>query len=259
MIAFVLFAYLHRLPILRLADVIAPSMVIGLAIGRIGCLLNGCCYGGICEEGAISIRFPKYSSPRLRTLSPPYADQLTSGNLHGIRMGESAGQPIVRAVEPESSAAASGIPTGATIRSINGVSVSSLEHAREEMFAMLPNSPHLSIETSNGRAYQWSIGKFPDHSLPVHPTQLYSSVNAFLLFAVLWFLFPLRTADGVIFGVVLTAYPVTRFLLEIIRSDESGHFGTALTISQILSLLTLILMIGYWWYVSRQPRLIAQK
>ena len=35
-----------RLPALATFDLIAPSMVIGLALGRIGCFLNGCCYGG---------------------------------------------------------------------------------------------------------------------------------------------------------------------------------------------------------------------
>ena len=35
-----------RLPALATFDLIAPSMAIGLALGRIGCFLNGCCYGG---------------------------------------------------------------------------------------------------------------------------------------------------------------------------------------------------------------------
>src|SRR5690242_14671195 len=29
----------------KLADVIAPSLAVGLCLGRIGCFLNGCCYG----------------------------------------------------------------------------------------------------------------------------------------------------------------------------------------------------------------------
>jgi prolipoprotein diacylglyceryl transferase len=36
---------LRRLPILAMGDIIAPSMAVGQAIGRIGCFLNGCCYG----------------------------------------------------------------------------------------------------------------------------------------------------------------------------------------------------------------------
>ncbi|HLK14601.1 MAG TPA: prolipoprotein diacylglyceryl transferase [Fimbriimonadaceae bacterium] len=34
---------------LSLFDCIGPPFLVGNAIGRIGCLLNGCCYGGICS------------------------------------------------------------------------------------------------------------------------------------------------------------------------------------------------------------------
>jgi phosphatidylglycerol:prolipoprotein diacylglycerol transferase len=33
------------LPVWKFSDVLAPSAIIGQAIGRIGCTLNGCCYG----------------------------------------------------------------------------------------------------------------------------------------------------------------------------------------------------------------------
>jgi phosphatidylglycerol---prolipoprotein diacylglyceryl transferase len=31
------------------ADIVAPSLALGVAIGRIGCFLNGCCFGNACE------------------------------------------------------------------------------------------------------------------------------------------------------------------------------------------------------------------
>jgi phosphatidylglycerol:prolipoprotein diacylglycerol transferase len=39
--------YLRRagLPVWRVADAAAPSMALGIGLGRIGCYLNGCCYG----------------------------------------------------------------------------------------------------------------------------------------------------------------------------------------------------------------------
>lgn len=42
------FAYVRwrRVPGLPLADAAAPGLALGYAIGRVGCLLNGCCYGG---------------------------------------------------------------------------------------------------------------------------------------------------------------------------------------------------------------------
>lgn len=38
-----------RTPIYTMMDCIAPSFLIATAIGRVGCLLNGCCYGGVCD------------------------------------------------------------------------------------------------------------------------------------------------------------------------------------------------------------------
>jgi len=35
----------HNLPFSKIADCAAPGIAFGLGIGRIGCFLNGCCYG----------------------------------------------------------------------------------------------------------------------------------------------------------------------------------------------------------------------
>ena len=40
-----LYARRRELPFLRLADVVAPSLGLGLMVTRLGCFLNGCCYG----------------------------------------------------------------------------------------------------------------------------------------------------------------------------------------------------------------------
>ncbi len=45
-LAGMLFLRSQRLPIAPLADAAAPALSLGYAIGRVGCLLNGCCYGG---------------------------------------------------------------------------------------------------------------------------------------------------------------------------------------------------------------------
>ncbi len=44
-----LFTRRRGIDILTLADCAAPGMLVGLAIGRVGCFLNGCCYGGPCD------------------------------------------------------------------------------------------------------------------------------------------------------------------------------------------------------------------
>jgi phosphatidylglycerol:prolipoprotein diacylglycerol transferase len=38
-----------KLPFLVVADVLMPSLALGYAIGRLGCFLNGCCYGAPTE------------------------------------------------------------------------------------------------------------------------------------------------------------------------------------------------------------------
>lgn len=35
----------RRIPLLKMLDILAPSLSFGIAIGRVGCLLNGCCFG----------------------------------------------------------------------------------------------------------------------------------------------------------------------------------------------------------------------
>ena len=44
-LAGILYLRSRKLPLLPMADAAAPGLALGYAIGRIGCLLNGCCYG----------------------------------------------------------------------------------------------------------------------------------------------------------------------------------------------------------------------
>lgn len=48
-LAYIIFARWKRLPMWRLADVLAPSVALGYVFGRVGCLMNGCCFGRACE------------------------------------------------------------------------------------------------------------------------------------------------------------------------------------------------------------------
>ena len=59
-IAFFAYRALRPFPLRPYLDAIAPALVLGIAIGRFGCFLNGCCYGDVCEWG---VRFPAESPP----------------------------------------------------------------------------------------------------------------------------------------------------------------------------------------------------
>ncbi|HTI98597.1 MAG TPA: prolipoprotein diacylglyceryl transferase [Dongiaceae bacterium] len=48
-LACILYAWFKKMPLWKLADVLAPSIALGSAFGRVGCLLNGCCYGRACS------------------------------------------------------------------------------------------------------------------------------------------------------------------------------------------------------------------
>lgn len=52
----------RKLPALAMADVIVPSVFIGIAFGRLGCLMNGCCFGDACSL-PWGITFAKGSVP----------------------------------------------------------------------------------------------------------------------------------------------------------------------------------------------------
>jgi len=43
----VVFLRKHKMPVLKTADLMVPYVALGQAIGRIGCFLNGCCYGKV--------------------------------------------------------------------------------------------------------------------------------------------------------------------------------------------------------------------
>jgi phosphatidylglycerol:prolipoprotein diacylglycerol transferase len=47
----------RRFPFWPIADAVAPGLAVGIALGRFGCFLNGCCYGAVCDY-SWSIRFP---------------------------------------------------------------------------------------------------------------------------------------------------------------------------------------------------------
>lgn len=63
-VVLILYARRKRIPVLKGMDIVAPALMVGLALGRVGCFLNGCCYGEQCEPGWANwgVEFP-YGSP----------------------------------------------------------------------------------------------------------------------------------------------------------------------------------------------------
>ncbi|MBN2356016.1 prolipoprotein diacylglyceryl transferase [candidate division KSB1 bacterium] len=53
---------IKKLPMLRIADIVIPVFFLGEAITRVGCYLNGCCFGTPCEHGIFCVTFPPESA-----------------------------------------------------------------------------------------------------------------------------------------------------------------------------------------------------
>jgi phosphatidylglycerol:prolipoprotein diacylglycerol transferase len=248
-----LYALRARMPLLETADVVAPGMLLGLAIGRIGCFFNGCCFGGPCDIQWLQVRFPAGA--------PPYVTQLESGELLGLTttavklpVPTSSASPgidwmtgyRVDAVAPGSIAHRYGVQPGEQILiSFDDDLVMRAVHGRR-----LPIESTVLIQSDRGPTRAIPLRELPARSLSVHPTQLYSSLNALILTAVTWCLFTFRGRPGTVFGAFLVLKGVTRFLLEIIRADELGVGSTGLTISQWGSLIAIALglaLLGGVW------------
>ncbi len=92
-------------------------------------------------------------------------------------------------------------------------------------------------------------------TIPLHPTQIYSSLLAFLLAGILSWSFRRRPYEGFVVGLMFILYPVNRFVLELIRSDEQGQLGTSLTISQLISVGLFISGVSLlvWLSKTRDP------
>ncbi|MDX1946220.1 MAG: prolipoprotein diacylglyceryl transferase [Pirellulaceae bacterium] len=256
----------RRLPVLALLDIIAPSMVVGLALGRLGCFLNGCCYGGVCLTAPYALTFPGKSA--LDPPSPPYSQQLEAGWNSGlwlIRRGEEIAIGYIAPLGP----AADQLRVGDVLSKINGAAVDHLldperlakiDPARRTQAILEAAQERLraahgsyEVETADGRIVRWTTPQPPPRSVPIHPAQLYAAIDAGLLALVLWFFYPYRRRDGEVFALLLTVHPLSRFLLELIRSDEPGQFGTELTISQWLSVAFFAAGIVLWIWIASRP------
>jgi phosphatidylglycerol:prolipoprotein diacylglycerol transferase len=73
------------------ADVIAPSVGVGIFLTRIGCFLNGCCYGAP-ASGTCSVHFPSISP------AGHFQEQMHASGLYPSQLFESAGGLVIAGV-----------------------------------------------------------------------------------------------------------------------------------------------------------------
>ncbi|MBU4510501.1 prolipoprotein diacylglyceryl transferase [bacterium] len=164
-LAFILGAWYvsrNKLSFWKYTDIAALSVAIGLGIGRIGCFLNGCCFGIVSEN--YGIKFPSLNMP------PVYLQQLKDGL---IASGSSC-------------------------------------------------------------------------TLPVIPTQLYSSLYGFLIFFILLWMKKYKKYDGFLFLNFLILYSISRFTIEFFRFYENNYkVFNLLTITQTILLVVVLVSLVF--------------
>lgn len=241
-LAALIFTRRHKIAWLRLGDAIVPALFLGVFFGRIGCLLNGCCYGGRCEEGWAALHFPP--------LTAVYHEQLTSGELLGMQIDPDSGK--ILSVVPGSIADRRGIEAGQVYEAGDfdgrGFDEAPPSLPREELV------PGWMMMVS-GTTYVIPAEDLPAQSLPVRPAQPISSLTGLGLCLALCALSLFIRRTGAVMFIGFASYAVVRFVLEIIRVDEAGQLGTSLSISQLVSIGVFTLSIAglVWVYFIRSP------
>ena len=162
------FCYVRHLRPLALADIIVPSVFVGIGFGRIGCFLNGCCYGAA-SSLPWAVQFPRDSAT--------FASMVEKG-----------------------------------LVDINAACTPSL-----------------------------------------HPTQIYSSIDGFIIAGITAWYFGHRRRNGEVLAVALLIYPVTRFCMELLRADEVGQLKTNLTTAQLVSISLFVVNLIFMAYLARRP------
>jgi phosphatidylglycerol:prolipoprotein diacylglycerol transferase len=77
------------------------------------------------------------------------------------------------------------------------------------------------------------------HSLPIHPTQIYSALGNLSIFFIINAFFKHRRREGEITLMFCALYSVMRFIVEIFRDDNPALFD-GMTISQNASVLVFV-------------------
>ena len=126
----------------QLADAIAPLIAVGLAIGRIGCYLNGCCWGQpVCQEcqpaplvhvAPIVGQFPLLPAHARDQVTRPARPDDRLPHIRGLQtstgfslqprraLGQGDPRSVVAGVEPGSAAAEAGLQPGDKVVQVQG-------------------------------------------------------------------------------------------------------------------------------------------
>jgi len=247
-------------------DILAPSTALGMGIGRLGCFLNGCCWG-VPAELPWAVRFPFGSNAMVEQwyaglpgLEVP--KELIAFPANGIGPDGRAAYLLLRDIlwtteeqvardlaavdrlKAEAEALKNELARAQTDPEKKQVEAR-LAHLRRRTAGAIPHADIVEALQTHGISFR-ELRQLARqyYSAPVHPTQLYSAAGLILLALLLNALYWRRTRDGQVVATMLLIEPWSRFVLEMIRADNPVDV-LSLTISQFLALsLSLVGLAG---------------
>jgi phosphatidylglycerol---prolipoprotein diacylglyceryl transferase len=209
----------YKLPVRQILDVLAVGLMLGLAFGRIGCFLNGCCYGKPANL-PWAVRFPSFIEKKAdKTYYPSFVFESQINSNSKRNRAESQLQ----------------LPDDY------------FEHISTGGIKYLKPYEDLTIK----QQIEVTEGKY--RPLPVHPTQLYESFGAAVL-CLIGYLFwrksqitPDKHSEnkflikpGFVFSMMFVLYGIMRIIMESLRDDNPYEFD-GITVSQNLSIAMIVL------------------
>jgi len=273
-------------------DILAPSLMWGLAIGRVGCFFNGCCFGAPCvlpdsnnqPRYAWAVEFPYGSPPHLRQwenrqVTLP-AELVTTGKQRvyaNLVPASVLAMPVEKRYGPQwemerlwklYSKAKEADPDSQRAEDLKKAFSASRESAQKHqtkthlnLLIAARTHPSRKVPTRMTSDSELEELAAACHTLPIHPTQLYSSINALVLSLFLSAFLYVRRRHGTVFFMMIILYPVSRFLVEMIRCDNP-HDVAGMTVSQFVSIMLMVIgIIGivalYRFCPERSPRAVA--
>lgn len=239
--ALVLYGIWKKVPIRMGMDIIAPCLMVGLAFGRIGCFLNGCCYGAQCNV-AWAVQFPYGSDAYVTEFNQNALQSAVPRNL--VRDGTALAfymdahhlktfqEPIGNEVSP------------------------SLER---ELLDPQNLKTKDEVRKEGGEVQKAAEG---EKANAVHPAELYNTLTAFTtaLFLVAYFTLP--HVPGRVFAAMMMIEGVFRYLLEMVRVEPAvagrgTHFLQFLP-PQSYSMVVSFFLVGggiiLWYVFGRMAR-----
>ena len=204
----------------KILDILAPSVALGLCLGRIGCFLNGCCYGHVvCAEGpACPVHFPLSAPARYDLVDRGYQSSA------GFTLQEPQapqGPIVVGQVVKGSPAWEAGLRNDDSIVAVDGekekATPGKLDDYLGRDWPKGKQELRLTIRHA-GESEEREI-VFVPRTLGLHPTQLYESISMILLFLLLLAYAPFKTRDGQVMALLMMCYAVHRYVNEKLRSD----------------------------------------